>query len=46
MILQGSQKPILISMNGLLPALTLEYFASFLTSVLSYFMTMRAVITT
>jgi len=28
MILQGSQKPILISMSGLLPALTLEYFAS------------------
>ncbi|KYN43220.1 Odorant receptor Or2 [Trachymyrmex septentrionalis] len=46
MILQGSQKPILISMSGLLPALTLEYFASFLTSVLSYFMTMRAAITT
>ncbi|XP_019884894.1 odorant receptor Or2-like [Camponotus floridanus] len=43
-MLQKSQKPLLISMNGLLPALTLEYYAGFLTSVLSYFMTMRAAI--
>ncbi|XP_072755624.1 uncharacterized protein [Anoplolepis gracilipes] len=44
MMLQRSQKPLLISMNGLLPSLTLEYYASFITSVLSYFMTMRAAI--
>lgn len=27
MMLQRSQKPLLISINGLLPALTLEYYA-------------------
>ncbi|XP_014469765.1 PREDICTED: odorant receptor 4-like [Dinoponera quadriceps] len=45
-MLQRSQKPLLISMGGLLPALTLEYYANFLTTVLSYFMTMRAAIST
>ncbi|KAL6421362.1 hypothetical protein ACFW04_014699 [Cataglyphis niger] len=44
MMLQRSRKPLLISMNGLLPALTLEYYANFLTTVLSYFMTMRTAI--
>ncbi|KAL6264229.1 hypothetical protein P5V15_004316 [Pogonomyrmex californicus] len=45
-MLQRSQQPLLISMSALLPALTLEYYASFVTSVLSYFMTMRIVIAT
>ncbi|CAL1679889.1 unnamed protein product [Lasius platythorax] len=43
-MLQRSQKPLLISMSSLLPALTLEYYANFVTTVLSYFMTMRVVI--
>lgn len=40
-MLQKSQKPLLISMNGLLPALTLEYYAGvryiFLVKMLSFF---------
>ncbi|XP_072742530.1 uncharacterized protein [Anoplolepis gracilipes] len=43
-MLQKCQQPILISMSGLLPALTLEYYANFVTKVLSYFMTIRVVI--
>ncbi|KAK2582485.1 hypothetical protein KPH14_004788 [Odynerus spinipes] len=43
-ILLRSQKPVLISMGGLLPSLTLEYYAHFLYTISSYFMTMRQVI--
>ncbi|XP_067210328.1 odorant receptor 23a-like [Linepithema humile] len=44
LMLQRSQKPLLISMSGLLPSLTLEYYGGFIVSVMSYFMTMRAAI--
>jgi len=41
-MLQKSQKPLLISMNGLLPVLTLEYYAGvryiFLVKMLSSFL--------
>ncbi|CAL1679886.1 unnamed protein product [Lasius platythorax] len=43
-MLQKSQQPLLIYMGGLLPAFTREYYGNFVTTVLSYFMTMRAVI--
>ncbi|KAM0726985.1 Odorant receptor 10 [Formica fusca] len=45
-MLQRNQQPLLITMSSLLPALTLEYYADFVTKVLSYFMTMRVVIAT
>ncbi|XP_076763045.1 odorant receptor 49b-like [Xylocopa sonorina] len=43
-MMQRSQKAFLIKMGGLLPALTLEYYANFLTTVSSYFMAMRTMI--
>ncbi|XP_043589150.1 uncharacterized protein LOC122570641 [Bombus pyrosoma] len=43
-MMQRSQKPLLIRMSGLLPPLTLEYFANFITTVSSYFMAMRSMI--
>ncbi|XP_047366821.1 odorant receptor 30a-like [Vespa velutina] len=43
-IIVRSQKPILISMGGLLPNLTLEYYANFFYTISSYFMTMRQMI--
>ncbi|CAL1679887.1 unnamed protein product [Lasius platythorax] len=43
-MLQKSQQPLSISMGSLLPALTLEYYANFVTKVLSYFMAVRVMI--
>ncbi|XP_076763026.1 odorant receptor 49b-like [Xylocopa sonorina] len=43
-MMQRSQKAFLVTMGTLLPALTLEYFANFLTTVSSYFMAMRTMI--
>ncbi|XP_026670008.1 odorant receptor 4-like isoform X1 [Ceratina calcarata] len=43
-MIQRSQKMFLIRMSSLLPALTLEYYANFLTTVSSYFMAMRTMI--
>nr|XP_003700088.1 PREDICTED: uncharacterized protein LOC100874989 [Megachile rotundata] len=38
------QKPFLITMGGLLPVLSLQYFSQFLTNVFSYFMAMRSML--
>ncbi|CAL7939844.1 unnamed protein product [Xylocopa violacea] len=43
-MMQRSQKPFLVTMGALMPALTLEYFANFITTMSSYFMAMRTVI--
>ncbi|XP_003700087.3 odorant receptor 46a [Megachile rotundata] len=43
-MMQRSRKPCLITMGGLLPPLSLEYYAHFLTSISSYFMAMRTMI--
>ncbi|XP_043519036.1 odorant receptor Or2-like [Frieseomelitta varia] len=43
-MMQRSQKPFVIKIGGLLPSLTLEYFANFITTISSYFMAMRTVI--
>ncbi|KAK0158663.1 hypothetical protein PV328_009639 [Microctonus aethiopoides] len=43
-IIRRAQKPLVISVIGVLPPLTLQYYAAFLSSTLSYFMTLRAVI--
>ncbi|XP_072767272.1 uncharacterized protein [Anoplolepis gracilipes] len=40
--MQRSQKPLLISMGGLFPVLSVQYYANFLKTISSYFMTMRA----
>nr|XP_034195387.1 odorant receptor 30a-like [Osmia lignaria] len=40
-MMQRSQKPFLVSMGGFFPALSLEYYSQFLTTISSYFMTMR-----
>ncbi|XP_029038252.1 odorant receptor 49b-like [Osmia bicornis bicornis] len=42
-MLQRSQKPCIIPL-GLIPALSMEYFTSFLTTIYSYFMAMRTMI--
>ncbi|XP_029038825.2 odorant receptor 30a-like [Osmia bicornis bicornis] len=43
-MMQRSQKPFLVSMGGLFPALSLEYYSQFLTTMSSYFMAMRTMI--
>nr|XP_034179648.1 uncharacterized protein LOC117604065 [Osmia lignaria] len=43
-MMQRSRKPFLITMGGVLPALSLEYYAHFLTTISSYFMAMRTTI--
>ncbi|CAK9806580.1 Odorant receptor 49b [Anthophora plagiata] len=43
-MMQRSQRILLITMGGILPALSLEYYANFLTTVCSYFMAMRTMI--
>ncbi|XP_011694479.1 PREDICTED: odorant receptor 65a [Wasmannia auropunctata] len=43
-IIQRSQKPLVISMGSLLPTLSLKYYAKYLMKLLSYFMTIRAII--
>ncbi|GAB1863725.1 hypothetical protein CAJAP_04804 [Camponotus japonicus] len=43
-MIQRSQIPFEISIRGLLPTLSLEYFAKYLVMTLSYFTTMRAII--
>ncbi|KAG7197283.1 hypothetical protein KM043_018405 [Ampulex compressa] len=42
-MIQRSQKPLLISL-GILPPLSLEYYATFLKTIFSYFMTIRSLI--
>ncbi|XP_043500826.1 putative odorant receptor 92a [Polistes fuscatus] len=43
-LIQRSQKPVIIRINGFLPILSSSYYMSFLSSSFSYFMTMRALI--
>ncbi|CAK9821663.1 Odorant receptor 49b, partial [Anthophora retusa] len=43
-MMQRSQRILLITMGDILPALSLEYYANFLTTVGSYFMAMRTMI--
>ncbi|KOC67845.1 Odorant receptor 49b [Habropoda laboriosa] len=43
-MMQRSQRILLITMGGILPAISLEYYANFLTTVGSYFMAMRTMI--
>ncbi|XP_012152379.2 odorant receptor 10-like [Megachile rotundata] len=43
-MMQRCQKPFLITMGGLLPVLSLQYFSQFLTNVFSYFMAMRSML--
>ncbi|KAG8034959.1 hypothetical protein G9C98_008035 [Cotesia typhae] len=43
-MIRRAQKPLVISIVGVLPALTLQFYATFLSSTLSYFMTLRAVL--
>ncbi|XP_043288489.1 uncharacterized protein [Venturia canescens] len=44
MILRRSQKPVLVSVGGFLPALSFRFYASFLSSVFSYFTTFRLLV--
>ncbi|CAD6216501.1 GSCOCT00013832001.3-RA-CDS, partial [Cotesia congregata] len=39
-----AQKPLVINVEGILPALTCKFYTTFLSSTLSYFMTLRALI--
>ncbi|XP_046836329.1 odorant receptor 30a-like [Vespa crabro] len=41
-LIQRSQKPITVSIPGFIPALSLTYYMSFLSSSFSYFTTLRA----
>ncbi|XP_047368981.1 odorant receptor 30a-like isoform X2 [Vespa velutina] len=41
-LIQRSQKPVIVNIDGVLPALSLKYYASFLSSSFSYFTTLRA----
>ncbi|XP_047368979.1 odorant receptor 30a-like [Vespa velutina] len=43
-LIQRSQKPITISIPGFIPALSLTYYMSFLSSSFSYFTTLRAAV--
>ncbi|XP_043288518.1 uncharacterized protein [Venturia canescens] len=43
-VVQRSRKPLVISVTGILPALTLEFYASFASATMSYFVTLRAII--
>ncbi|XP_046836335.1 odorant receptor Or2-like [Vespa crabro] len=42
-IIERSQKPVIISIPGFLPAFSLSYYMSYLSSAFSYFTTLRAV---
>ncbi|KAK0163149.1 hypothetical protein PV327_006857 [Microctonus hyperodae] len=39
-----AHKPFIISIPGLLPPLTLQFYSSFVSTTLSYFATLRAVL--
>nr|AXM05215.1 odorant receptor [Campoletis chlorideae] len=41
MIIRRSQRPVVSSVGGFLPALSLRYYASFLSTAFSYFTTLR-----
>ncbi|RLU22005.1 ObirOr5-G1 [Ooceraea biroi] len=43
-LMQRSRKPLIISMGNIFPVLSIQYYAKFLKTISSYFMTMRAVI--
>ncbi|XP_046142377.1 odorant receptor 67a-like isoform X2 [Osmia bicornis bicornis] len=43
-MMQRSEKPFEVSMGGFFPALSLEYYSHFLTTISSYFMAMRTTI--
>ncbi|XP_011301215.1 uncharacterized protein [Fopius arisanus] len=43
-VVHRAHRPLVIAVHGILPALTLRFYASFLSSTLSYFMTLRAVL--
>ncbi|XP_035728643.1 putative odorant receptor 92a [Vespa mandarinia] len=43
-LIQRSQKPVTLSIPGFIPALSLTYYMSFLSSSFSYFTTLRAVV--
>ncbi|THK33169.1 uncharacterized protein LOC107043060 [Diachasma alloeum] len=43
-VVHRAHRPLVIAVHGILPALTLKFYASFLSSTLSYFMTLRAVL--
>ncbi|XP_043288377.1 odorant receptor 43a-like [Venturia canescens] len=43
MILQRSQQPVQVSIGGFLPALSFRFYSSFLSTVFSYFTTLRLV---
>ncbi|XP_035728641.1 odorant receptor Or2-like [Vespa mandarinia] len=43
-LIQRSQKPITVSIPGFIPALSLTYYMSFLSSSFSYFTTLRAAV--
>ncbi|XP_035728639.1 odorant receptor 30a-like [Vespa mandarinia] len=43
-LIQRSQKPVIVNIDGVLPALSLKYYASFLSSSFSYFTTLRAAV--
>nr|XP_034196316.1 uncharacterized protein LOC117611914 [Osmia lignaria] len=43
-MMQRSGKPFEVSMGGFFPALSLEYYSHFLTTICSYFMAMRTTI--
>ncbi|KAI4500518.1 hypothetical protein M0802_004480 [Mischocyttarus mexicanus] len=44
-MIQRSQKPVIVTISGVLPALSLKYYTSFLSSSFSYFTTLYAVVT-
>ncbi|XP_043683519.1 putative odorant receptor 92a [Vespula pensylvanica] len=41
-LMQRSQKPVILSVGGFLPALSLSYYMSYLSTCFSYFTTMKA----
>ncbi|XP_043500821.1 odorant receptor Or2-like [Polistes fuscatus] len=43
-LIQRSQKPVIITISGFLPVLSLSYYMSFLSSAFSFFTTMRAAV--
>ncbi|KAF3054640.1 Odorant receptor 403, partial [Nylanderia fulva] len=43
-LIQRSKKPLLISMGGMFPVLSIQYYANFIKTISSYFMTIRAAI--
>ncbi|XP_043288519.1 uncharacterized protein [Venturia canescens] len=42
-VVQRSQMPLVISVSGVVPALTLAFYATFVSTTISYFVTLRAV---